>query len=411
VTHAPTHNGSRRRALKTSWLILTLTFLSITLAGAASPTNSAASAPDLAAHEKQQCTSNLKAIYQAIEAYQRQKFDLPNWLSDLVPQFLNDPNLLTCPVCRRTGRIEEPPLADPKIASSYLFEFCPVPLGNLAPGAPQQTRREWKRRQMGLVGSVVPMVRCRHHSPALNLAFDGRIYESPAAWEYAFTNRVKFEALSAAALFPGLGPVTGKSSRFLPRDPNATPAQIDLTRFYNAALNQPMHRQTNNTLEQLPTGLQRFAGVEFDVRGVVHLSSPHLTNRNYPLEIRNIPIKQKCQKLHFLHAAAIGTAKDEGKQVAGYIVQYTGNPARLEIPVIYGRDVRDWHASGNEPPAPKQPTIAWTGTNVVSAVERRTIRVFKTTWTNLLPDVPIDSIDYVSTTNGPAPFLIAITAE
>lgn len=158
-------------------------------------------APNRAAEEKQACIKNLKTIYDAIQAFQAEHHDLPNWLSDLVPQYLDDVNVLICPICRRTGQTEAPPLADPKLPSSYLFEFCPVPLRGAAPNAPDQTRREWKRRQMGLVGSVVPLVRCRHHKPVLNLGFDGKIYESPATWELAFTNRVDPAALTPARMF------------------------------------------------------------------------------------------------------------------------------------------------------------------------------------------------------------------
>ena len=133
------------------------------LAGlAAIESNAAAPTTNQATEEKDACIKNLKVIYAAVQAYQADHKDLPNWLSDLVPQYLPDANVLMCPVCRRTGEAEGPPLADPKIACSYLFEFCPVPLGGEAPNAPTQTRREWKRRQMGLVGSVVPVVRCRH---------------------------------------------------------------------------------------------------------------------------------------------------------------------------------------------------------------------------------------------------------
>src|SRR5215831_16009776 len=145
---------------------------------------------DLAAQENDECTKNLKLIYDAIEAYRKEHKDLPNWLSDLVPDYLADANLLVCPVCRRTGQIEKPPLADPYIASSYLFEFCPARLGNSAPANPTATRRDWKERQMAIVGSIVPIVRCRHHKSALNLAFDGRIYESPPSWETMLTNTV-----------------------------------------------------------------------------------------------------------------------------------------------------------------------------------------------------------------------------
>src|SRR5579859_7792641 len=86
--------------------------------------------PALVAEEREACARNLKLIYDAIQAYQYDHKDLPNWLSDLVPDYLNDPNVLICPVCRRTGRTEVAPLADPKLACSYLFEFSPVPVGS-----------------------------------------------------------------------------------------------------------------------------------------------------------------------------------------------------------------------------------------------------------------------------------------
>ena len=80
---------------------------------------------DRAAEEKAACIKNLKAVYEAIQSFEADHRDLPNWLSDLVPQYLADVNALVCPVCRRTGQTEAPPLADPKMASSYIFEFCP----------------------------------------------------------------------------------------------------------------------------------------------------------------------------------------------------------------------------------------------------------------------------------------------
>src|SRR5262245_25483306 len=60
-----------------------------------------AAVTDLAANEKEDCTKNLKVIYDGIEAYRKDHKDLPNWLSDLVPDYLPDANVLVCPVCRR----------------------------------------------------------------------------------------------------------------------------------------------------------------------------------------------------------------------------------------------------------------------------------------------------------------------
>src|SRR6516162_9394412 len=209
--------------------------LAVVLSGGAVAQTSAPASTDIAKEEKEACTKNLKTIYQAVQAYQTDHKDLPNWLSDLVPQYLPDANVLMCPVCRRTGQTEGPPLADPKLPSSYLFEFNPLPLGNTAPKAPNQTRREWKRRQMGLVGSMVPIVRCRHHNPVLNLAFDGTIYESPPMWEQAFTNRVKPVELTAARLFAREetpqepSPIVPSARRFPARNQNAPEQCLDLT--------------------------------------------------------------------------------------------------------------------------------------------------------------------------------------
>lgn len=55
------------------------------------------------------------------------------------------------------------------------------------------TTRQWKRQQMGVVGSEVPIVRCLLHDPVLNLSFGGRIYDSGTLWESNFLDVVKME--------------------------------------------------------------------------------------------------------------------------------------------------------------------------------------------------------------------------
>lgn len=378
------------------------------------PTQAAEPARTQALDDKEACIRNLKVIYQAIKAYEADHKDLPNWCSDLVPEYLPDANVLICPLCRRTGQTEGPPLADPKIPSSYLFEFCPVPLGNEAPNAPTRTRRDWKRRQMGFLGAVVPIVRCRHHQPVLNLAFDGSVYESPGMWELAFTNRVSPESLSAAAIFADESPSPANAQsapRFPARDRNTKPGLLDLTSFYNAALTESWHGNTGNDLGELPSGPQTIAGVEFDVRGIVQLGGLSPAAKKYPTEIKGIKVNGKYERLHFLHAAAHGGAADEGKLLGAYVVHYATNQMRLEIPITYGRDVRDWHVMANEPAAPPELKVAWTGTNAVSKRSGGYIRLFLTTWLNPVPTVAIESIDVVTGRAGPGPFLIAITAE
>lgn len=374
----------------------------------ATQTNTAPSTSKPEDEERQACGRNLMQIYAAIQAYQDDHKDLPNWLSDLVPQYLPDANVLICPTCKRTGKTEGPPLADPKIASSYLFEFCPVQLGDLAPAARNRTRRDWKRRQMGLVGSVVPIIRCRHHSPVLNVSFDGKLYDSPPSWESALTNRISPDRLTPAALFAEeAGPKPESPSRFPARDPKAGRGLVDLTKYYNFTLSESWLGNSQANLKALPEAVQLLSGTQFDARGVIQLAGKTLADKKYPSQLNGIRLNQKCKRLHFLQAAALGSPGDDGKQIGSYFIHFTGNPARLELPVTYGRETSDFQYAPGD--STKAPAPAWT--SATSAANKRALRVFKMTWTNFAPDTEIESIDFVSTMSGPAPLLLAITAE
>ncbi|SPE61475.1 conserved hypothetical protein [Verrucomicrobia bacterium] len=381
--------------------------------GAWAQREAATNAASLAAQEREACTRNLKLIYAAIQAYQNDHKDVPNWLSDLVPQYLPDANVLICPVCRRTGKTEAAPLADPNLPCSYLYEFCPVYLDTTGiTNGPTRTRRDWKRRQMGLVGSVVPIVRCRNHDPVLNVAFDGKIYDSTLFWENLFTNRVSAAELTAARLFADDAPPRPRSAAsFPPRDPNARAALLDLTKFYNAALTEAWEGKTNEDLAALPRGIRTFSGVEFDVRGIVQTASRALVDKKYPTQVKGIPVRRKCKQLHFLHAVGFGSPADEGVQVGAYFVHFAGNQARLEIPIVYGHDVRDWHTLPDEAPPSGELAVAWTQDASSAKMVGSPLRLFTTTWTNLAPDTEIESLDFASSVGDAAPFLVAITAE
>jgi hypothetical protein len=189
---------------------------------------------------------------------------------------------------------------------------------------------------------------------------------------------------------------------------------LDLTLQYNALLSETWHgsdRSYGNDLAALPTGVQTLGGIQFDIRGIVQLRSKSASSTNYPAEVKGIRVRQKCQKLHFLHAAGFGTVADEGQQIGSYMVHLATNRMRLEIPIIYGESVRNWHTLAGEPEASKELKVVWTGDNAVSRKAGTKIRLFVTTWDNLLPAVEIESIDFVSSMANPAPFLIAITAE
>jgi hypothetical protein len=117
----------------------------------------------------------------------------------LVPKYLADTNVLICPVTARTGQQSPFGVLDPRIHSSYLYEFTPTPIPEVVKGAwpgPEMTMREWKRQQMKLVGPEVPLVRCLLHDRSLNLSIGGKVYESSVFWELNFTNEAGLKAFS-----------------------------------------------------------------------------------------------------------------------------------------------------------------------------------------------------------------------
>ena len=383
---------------------------------AAANRHEAGSAAALAAEEKESCTRNLRVIFDAIQAYQFDHKDLPNWLSDLVPDYLSDGNVLICPVCRRTGQTEQPPLADPKLACSYVFEFSPVPIGSIT-GEPKHTRREWKRRQMGLVGSGVPLVRCRHHNPMLNLAFNGNIYESPPQWELLFTNRVRAAELTVRAIFgpeaiddPVATPSVSAAGPQAAGPEQGSGSTIELTDFYNSKLQEAWQGKPGDDLSALPEGRQIFGGIAFDVRGIIQLKGKSSSLSRFPAEVKGIPVHRRCQHLYFLHAATVTGLAQEGEQIGSYVLHLPSNQMTLEIPIYYGRSVRDWHQEKVEPGPEKELKVAWKGQNAATKTTGKQIRLFVTTW-NLAPGVEIDSVDFVSAMRTTAPFLLAMSFD
>ncbi len=140
---------------------------------------------ELLAQEREIDRRHLQRIYKAIQAYYKEHRDLPNWLSDLVPQYLPDAGDLISPVETRTGKSVLFGREDPKIHTSYIYEF------NAAP-APEEfnqgrsvplTCKAWKLMQLQKFGMVTPILRSHIDQPVLNVAYSGQIYETGLLWE------------------------------------------------------------------------------------------------------------------------------------------------------------------------------------------------------------------------------------
>ena len=196
----------------------------------------------------------------------------------------------------------------------------------------------------------------------------------------------------------------------------------------------------DNDLADLPSGLHKFAGVEFDVRGVIQLDGQTLREEGgkYPERVDGIPVNRKIYRMHVLHAA--GWQAPKNAVIGAYVLHYADG-SQKEFEIVYGKHVLDWWRYDDLPLDPENTQTAWTGFNdmarnmVDSGPEARIVdganrllqsfglsklsaqevsgplRLFKTAWDNPQPDIEVESIDYVSKMTDSAPFLIAITVE
>jgi uncharacterized GH25 family protein len=126
---------------------------------------------------------HMKQIYDALMAFKKDKGQLPDWLSDLFPKYLTDPEVLVSPVEKATGESRLFGYDDPKMKTSYIYEFGGAMSGRKGNDGKTLTMREWKKIQMESFGEVIPILRCHHHDPVLNMSYSGELFETVLFWE------------------------------------------------------------------------------------------------------------------------------------------------------------------------------------------------------------------------------------
>jgi hypothetical protein len=203
------------------------------------------------------------------------------------------------------------------------------------------------------------------------------------------------------------------------RESNLSTNLIDLSAHYNALLDVPwrlvlIEADYDQDLSKLPTGTGTFSNVTFDVRGLVRLNAAErLIPYEGPLNqftnaALDIPIHAVFRRFHLLHGAE-GIVPD-GTVIARYVLRYADGVER-EIPVQFGRDVRDWReADAGKQSADDRGIIAWRGT-AGPAKQGNPLRIYLTAFDNPRPDVEVKTIDLISNLTACAPFLIALTLE
>ena len=188
--------------------------------------------------------------------------------------------------------------------------------------------------------------------------------------------------------------------------PRTTIYHLDLTSKANQPLNENPHTNSfaNNHLGSLPQGKQKFGGVTFKVeKKMVQLGSQNVKEK--PSKIEGIPVGRAFAKLHLLHATS--HSEPDGKKIGEYVIHYA-DKTKASIPLIYGKNVRDWWYGPNDKGI-TEGKIAWTGTNEGSKSVNKSIRLYLLTWKNPHPKKKVVSIDAVSAGTSCAPFCIAMT--
>jgi len=203
------------------------------------------------------------------------------------------------------------------------------------------------------------------------------------------------------------------------RDPAADPRQLDLTAHFTARLDKSWALADPNTqrdsLVHLPTGLQTFNGVLFDVRGVIQLAGERFETQSiqFPKDVSGIRVGMPVQRLHLVGATADGFDKLERGMVLAHVRMHYADGGTTEFPLRLGFELGDRWRRAHQPVSLKNAQVAWYGMNVAteSAIPAYREVLYHSVLTNPSPERIVDRLDLVASGASPAPFVVALTVE
>jgi hypothetical protein len=207
----------------------------------------------------------------------------------------------------------------------------------------------------------------------------------------------------------GCGPKQGNAS-------NANLIHIDLQPHANQLLTDPFHsNNVGNDLAELQQGMQELGPTVFNIQpGIIQLGSRTVLNK--PASVTGIEVHDRFSKLHVLHGAGAGGSTNpisgvqDGTVVGQYVLHYDDGTL-VQIPIVYGAEIRDWWNWDNFRPVSRG-QVAWVGNNAHARRYNRQIRLYAATWDNPHPGKTVSKIDFFSSTDAPcALFCVAMTAE
>lgn len=185
---------------------------------------------------------------------------------------------------------------------------------------------------------------------------------------------------------------------------------IDLSEFYNISLNETVHDKPGNDLSDLGAGVHTFGGTEYDIRGIIQLSSSiseEKTKVKYPSKIEGIAINQKAKAISFVQSSAWDSEK--GTIAAFYIINFVDR-TKEKISLQYQIQMEDWWAMP-ESVVPDEAEIVWKGQNQRTLDLNFHLQLYKYTWINPFHEKEIKTLDIISNNERTGLMLFAITIE
>ena len=200
---------------------------------------------------------------------------------------------------------------------------------------------------------------------------------------------------------------------------------IDLKPYVNAALtDSPASPAGNydNNLAELPSGVNVYGGIPFDVEGVIQLGGKSMKSafhKDFPVEVDGIAIHQRFKKIHLLHAGDFVDTAEYSTAVARLVLHY-GNGSQRQIDIVAGKDVFEFWSplftTGVDPGYSRMSPnteLAWTGSNryLIRFWPEESLVLYRSGFANPEPGLTVSTVDYVSTMTTTAPFMVGMTVE
>ncbi len=187
--------------------------------------------------------------------------------------------------------------------------------------------------------------------------------------------------------------------------PDLSPHQISLANYANGTITRQ--------LTGFPRTPGHFNGILFDTRHLVQLSSrePDISGQGLSNSASAIPIRQTCQKIHFLGNLNNAFSSIPSLTPGAYLHVHYEDGRTVSVPIRTEAAFADWWENPWNVDDLHRTNIVWRGFNRSSEDNDKGIRVNLYSWTNPLPSQKIETIDLESAHEVPSLFVVGITVE